>query len=86
MVPANPVQLRQVVSNLVGNALKFRGEGPADVAISPRRDGAHWVISVQDRGPGVPPESREVIFELFGRAAREAAIDGSGMGLAICRP
>lgn len=77
----DPVQLWEIVLNLIENGLKY-GEPP--IAISVRTAGARVFISVCDSGPGVPEEFVPALFERFTRA-REVADDkdGSGLGLAI---
>jgi len=73
-----------VLANLVGNALKFGGDGPR-VRIRAERAGGRWTISVEDRGPGVRGAHRERIFDIFARAHADEDAPGSGVGLAICR-
>jgi signal transduction histidine kinase len=82
-VDGDPRQLRRVLQNLVGNALKFRGEAPPRVELSALRDSHEWVVTVRDNGIGVDPDQASRIFEMFARANREA--DGVGIGLAVCR-
>lgn len=81
-VQGDPLALRRGVENLVGNALSY---SPAATAITVRvtaeRDEA--VLSVADRGPGVPIEERQKIFARFGRGAAGAARQGLGLGLAL---
>lgn len=80
-------QLRQVVQNLVGNALKFGRDGvPPQVTVSARQlgDGAGWELSVRDNGIGIAPEAAERIFALFGQLHPQERYGGSGIGLAIC--
>ena len=85
-VRADPRQLRRVVQNLVGNALKFRAAGRAPVvALDAAREDGAWVVTVRDNGPGVPGPARERIFDLFARANADEAIEGTGLGLAVCR-
>lgn len=77
-------QLGQVVQNLVGNALRFArpGESPV-VTISAERDDDAWVVTVADRGVGIPADRREQVFGMFQRL--DTAGGGTGIGLAICR-
>ena len=79
----DPRQLRRVLQNLVGNAVKFRGEAPPQVEVSALPRSAEWVVTVRDNGLGVDPALSTRIFGMFSRADREA--DGVGIGLAVCR-
>ncbi len=84
-VLGDPVLLRQVVDNLLGNALKYvaPGERP-QVSVRGRTAGDQVTLEVADEGIGVPPGQHERVFEEFHRAHR-AGYEGSGLGLAICR-
>jgi chemotaxis family two-component system sensor kinase Cph1 len=82
-VSCDPRQLRRVLQNLVGNAVKFRGEAPPQVEVSALRGSAEWVVTVRDNGVGVDPEQSTRIFGMFSRADPEA--EGVGIGLAVCR-
>jgi signal transduction histidine kinase len=77
--------LRRVVGNLVDNSLKFAGAASIDVSAS--ADGRDITIAVLDRGPGIPPESLEAVFEPFVRieTSRNRGTGGTGLGLAIAR-
>jgi two-component system OmpR family sensor kinase len=77
-------RLRQVVTNLLGNALRHTPQGtPVELGVGRRED--RCVLQVVDHGPGVPPELAEKIFERFYRAdaSRTRSSGGSGLGLAI---
>jgi signal transduction histidine kinase len=82
-VDGDPRQLRRVLQNLVGNAVKFRGGEPLRVEVSALRDSQEWVVTVRDNGLGVDPEQATRIFGMFSRA--NSAMDGAGIGLAVCR-
>jgi signal transduction histidine kinase len=82
-VDGDPRQLRRVLQNLVGNALKFRGKAPPRVELSALRDSHEWVVTVRDNGVGVDPRQASRIFEMFCRANGET--EGIGIGLAVCR-
>jgi len=73
-----------VLVNLLENAVKY---APADtpVEIAARKRGDEVVVSVADRGPGVPKGEEERIFTKFYRAATDRRVGGVGLGLAICR-
>lgn len=76
-------QLRRVFLNLIGNALKFRGDEPLRIELSALRDSQEWVVTVRDNGIGVDPEDATRIFDLFSRVDRR--IEGIGIGLAVSR-
>jgi signal transduction histidine kinase len=84
-VMADPAQLQQVFQNLIGNALKFRGEAPPYVRIGVERQDGAWVFAVCDNGIGIHPQYFERIFQVFQRLHTRRKYDGSGIGLAICK-
>ncbi len=77
--------LKRIVGNFVDNALKFAGA--AEIALVEGPDDAQVTISVMDRGPGIPEESLEKVFEPFYRleTSRNRGTGGTGLGLAIAR-
>jgi signal transduction histidine kinase len=81
----NDTELNQLFQNLVGNAIKFRGENPPRVHVSSEPNENGWKISVQDNGIGISPEHRERIFLIFQRLHSRAEYPGTGIGLAICK-
>jgi two-component system OmpR family sensor kinase len=86
IVMANENKIRQVVTNLVGNAMRFTpDDSPIEFAVEVDRDGGYGQISIVDHGEGVPPQLREKIFQRFWRAdtSRTRDTGGSGLGLAI---
>src|SRR5205085_8815164 len=77
-------RLRQVLANLIDNAVKYSAAGErVEVAVS-AFDG-RVVVEVHDRGPGIPREQQRLIFEKFGRATGGSAKPGTGLGLFIAR-
>ncbi len=88
-VLGDEAKLRQVVGNLVGNALRYTPEGsPIELAVGVRTSGAgqpRAVIEVRDHGPGISEEEAAKVFERFYRAdtSRTRETGGSGLGLAI---
>ncbi len=82
-VRADPRQLRRVLQNLVGNALKFRGEDTPRVEVAADRGREEWIVTVRDNGIGVGREDARHIFGMFSRVERR--VEGSGIGLAVCR-
>jgi PAS domain S-box-containing protein len=84
-VLADRSQLQQLLTNLIGNALKFRAPEAPQVHISARRDGRFWWFSIADNGIGIDPEYFGRIFVIFQRLHTREAYPGTGVGLAICR-
>lgn len=82
-VYADPGRITQVLSNLVGNALKFTGAGGA-VAITGALDGHFVQFSVRDTGVGIPHEDLPFVFDRFWQSKRTNR-SGAGLGLAIAR-
>jgi len=79
-------RLRQVLANLVANAVRHSPRGGKVLVRASREDG-HAVLEVVDEGPGIPPDEAERVFERFYRSdqARSSEDGGSGLGLAIAR-
>ena len=83
-VVGDEAQLRQVLTNLLANALRYTPEGsPVEVLVGSGPQGA--LLAVRDHGPGIPAEQRHKVFERFyrGDSSRNTALGGSGLGLAI---
>ncbi len=78
----DPTRLRQIVLNLLGNAVKFTPHGEVVLAIAP--SGADMVrIAITDTGPGVPAGLRDRLFNAFERLDADAGTEGAGLGLAL---
>ena len=89
-VIADPDALRRALLNLVSNALKYADDGRwigITVSRSPGRDGGQVLVSVTDRGRGIPADDLAHIFEPFyrGRFARDQQIHGNGLGLSLVK-
>ena len=84
-VIADERQLRQLFQNLIGNALKFRGQERPRVHIGAEARDGHWVFSVRDNGIGLDQQFAERIFIIFQRLHTRRAYSGTGVGLAICK-
>jgi signal transduction histidine kinase/CheY-like chemotaxis protein/purine-cytosine permease-like protein len=83
VVRADEKRLRQILINLLGNAVKFTERGQVRLDVSYAREMATFKIT--DSGPGISPEEAERIFEPFGRGSAAAKASGSGLGLTISR-
>jgi signal transduction histidine kinase len=77
--------LTTVFQNLIGNAIKFRGEQPPQIHIAAAVDGDFWTFRVQDNGIGIDPAYADKIFAIFQRLHSKEAYPGTGIGLALCR-
>ncbi|SJZ84182.1 PAS fold [Consotaella salsifontis] len=89
-VRGDVTKLRQVLINLISNAVKFTERGAVVIRLSGQDQGAHAFrlhMTVEDNGVGIPPEAMETIFDPFVQADASIArrFGGTGMGLAICR-
>jgi signal transduction histidine kinase len=84
-VAADPDKLRQVLVNLIENAVKYTREGRIEVRLD--RSDSRLRFSVRDEGPGIPPSQQERIFEKFYRLDPNMTqgVGGTGLGLYICR-
>jgi signal transduction histidine kinase len=82
-VAMNESHLIQMLQNLIGNAIKYKGPEKPIVHVSCRRDGDAWRFSVSDNGMGIAPDYHKQIFGVFKRL-HGAEYPGTGIGLAIC--
>jgi len=88
-VLGDPTRLRQVLINLLGNAIKFTEQGEISLTVSVEERNASLAVlrfSVRDTGIGIPPERQAIIFESFSQAddSTTRRFGGTGLGLAIC--
>lgn len=82
---ADEVQLTQLFQNLVGNAIKFRGQALPQIDIGATRHNSEWRFWVRDNGIGFDPEFAERIFIIFQRLRTREEYAGAGLGLTICK-
>jgi signal transduction histidine kinase len=82
VLTADPLRLKQVIENLVGNAVKYNREG-GWVRVEARARAGDVEIRVSDGGPGIEAADLATVFEPFHRAAAGHGISGSGLGLAV---
>jgi two-component system, OmpR family, sensor histidine kinase BaeS len=85
-ISADPIRLEQILTNLMGNALRYAPKN-GHISIQVKNEETAISISVHDSGPGIPPESLPYVFDRFYRVAksRNREEGGSGLGLAIAR-
>jgi signal transduction histidine kinase len=79
LVEIDPVRIREVVTNIVANAVRYSPDG-SEVVVEPRADGNQLMVTVRDSGTGIAPDDLPRIFDRFYKGA---ASSGSGLGLAI---
>lgn len=81
----NPIRLRQMLDNLIGNAIKYTPED-GDIGIEVEVQSEQVILRISDNGPGIPPSDQPHIFEKFYRASNvPKGVGGSGLGLAIVK-
>jgi two-component system sensor histidine kinase/response regulator len=85
VVRADTIRFRQILTNLIGNAIKFTPER-GKVELAAHLQGDHVRIDVRDSGPGIPQQEQERIFDAFHRLRQsDKTVEGTGLGLAIAR-
>ena len=82
---ANDTQLAQLLQNLIGNAIKFRGADAPSSHVSAEEQDKAWRFGVKDNGIGIDPQYFERIFMMFQCLHSKAEYPGTGIGLAICK-
>jgi len=82
---ANPLQMTQLLQNLVSNGIKFHRELPPKVHVTARQSDSEWLFSVKDNGIGIEKEFLDRIFVIFQRLHNYKEYPGTGIGLAICK-
>jgi signal transduction histidine kinase len=85
-IEADPEKLYRILGNLLNNAIKFTpGGGRVSITVTPQEDDV--IFCVSDNGPGIPPETRERIFDRFAHfdGSISPVLRGAGLGLAFCK-
>jgi PAS domain S-box-containing protein len=82
---AHETSIIQLFQNLIGNALKFRGEEAPIIHVGVNKDKNEWIFSVKDNGLGIEPQYHERIFQIFQRLHSKERYSGTGIGLSICK-
>ena len=84
-VIGDEVQLTQLFQNLIGNAVKFRGEAAPKVHVGVERKGDEWEFAVSDNGIGIAEQDFQRIFIVFQRLHSREKYPGTGIGLSVCK-
>jgi PAS domain S-box-containing protein len=85
VVIADAMQMTQLLQNLIGNAIKFRGKERPTLYIGATREPRQWVFSIRDNGIGIEPQYYDRIFMIFQRLHTRERYGGTGIGLALCK-
>ncbi|HVE81374.1 MAG TPA: MASE1 domain-containing protein [Myxococcales bacterium] len=84
-VMSDPTQMTQLLQNLIGNAIKFRGGSRPEIQVKAEKKDGDWLFSVRDNGIGIEPQYYDRIFGIFQRLHTRREYPGTGIGLAICK-
>jgi PAS domain S-box-containing protein len=85
VVRADSGQIVRLFQNLIGNAIKYRGDREPAIHVSAKREGDRWVFSVADNGIGIDAQYYARIFQIFQRLHKKDEYPGTGIGLAVCK-
>lgn len=85
LIQADPRLWRQIMQNLLQNAIQHNDKAQTRVHVGWEQDDHSWRFTVSDNGPGIPPRSRERIFQIFQTLAPRDELDTSGVGLSLVR-
>ncbi len=85
VITADGAQLIQVFQNLIGNAIKFRGDRRPEIDVGARHENGGWVFAVADNGIGIEEQYFDRIFVIFQRLHSREQYDGTGIGLAVVK-
>lgn len=80
---ADSLKIREVIENLISNALKYRDPGPGKIVVSLKKKGKFILFACQDKGIDIPKEDLKKVFSKFYRAEKAVEVDSSGTGLGL---
>ena len=82
---ADRTQITQLFQNLIGNAIKYRGQATPKIEIAAEEEGEFWRFNVSDNGVGIAADDQQRIFQIFQRLESANGVPGTGIGLSICK-
>jgi len=85
VLASSRTSLEQIFGNLFSNAVRHHDRGRGVITVSAQERGAFYEFTVQDDGPGIPPEFQDKVFEMFQTLKPRDAAEGSGLGMAIIK-
>jgi len=85
VIQAGEADTLRLFRNLLGNAIKYRGENAPKIRVSASSGGTEWIFCVSDNGIGIDPRYHSQIFDAFQRLHSASEYEGTGLGLAICK-
>ena len=84
-LPVDATQIRQLLQNLIGNAIKFHSDLTPVIHVGACKEEERWLFWVRDNGIGIEPQYAGRIFQIFQRLHTRKQYPGTGIGLAICK-
>ena len=84
VIVGDEVQISRLFQNLIGNAIKFKGDRKPEIKITSEENDKFWKIKIEDNGIGIKEEYFDKIFQVFQRLHSRSEYPGTGIGLAIC--
>ena len=84
-VIGEPTLMAQLFQNLIGNAIKYRGDRTPEIFVHAERGDGEWLFSIRDNGIGIDPKFGQRIFVIFQRLHGRGEYPGTGIGLAVCK-
>lgn len=84
-IMADPSQFTQIFQNLIGNAIKFRGDDAPKIHVGVENADDKWIFKIIDNGIGIDSKHQDLIFEVFQRLHERDEYPGTGIGLSMCQ-
>ena len=84
-INCDELQMRQLLQNLISNAIKFRGDRAPIIKVSSEENESYWKFKIEDNGIGLDMKYKEQVFQIFTRLHSQEQYQGSGIGLSVCK-